>query len=136
MPQDFVMVLRLLLAATLGGIIGAQREWSGKPSGLRTLALMSMGAALFSIVSTIGFPGGDPARIAAQIVTGVGFLGAGAILHRHGGVEGLTSAASIWVTAGIGIAVGVGLYIIASAVTIFALAILFFPHITQGNKTK
>jgi putative Mg2+ transporter-C (MgtC) family protein len=136
MPQDVEMILRLLLAATLGAIVGAQREWSGKQAGVRTLALLSLGAAGFSIVSSLGFTGGDPARIAAGIVTGIGFLGAGAILHRQGGVEGLTTAASIWAVAGIGLLVGTGLYLIAVAVTAIALVILFSPHIPPSKNAK
>jgi len=136
MPEQLEMVLRILLAAGLGAVIGAQREWSGKPAGIRTLPLISMGAALFAVVSGIGFTGGDPARIAAGVVTGVGFLGAGAILHRHGGVEGLTTAASIWGVAGIGLAAGTGLYLISVVATIIALAILFIPHISPPNNKK
>jgi len=130
MPQELEMVLRLLLAAILGGVIGAQREWEGKPTGLRTLALISMGSALFAVVSGLSFAGGDPSRIAAGIVTGVGFLGAGAILHRHGGIEGLTSAAASWVSAGVGLAAGAGLYLISAVSTIVTLIILFIPRIT------
>ncbi len=133
MPQQLEMVLRLLLAAVLGAAIGAQREWKGKPAGLRTLALMSLGAALFGVISEIAFQGPDP-RIAAGVVTGVGFLGAGAILHRHGGVEGLTTAAAIWASTGVGLAAGSGLYIIAVAVTVIALLVLFFPHIPQQKE--
>ncbi len=129
MPQELLMVLRLLLAAVLGGAIGAQREFWGKPAGFRTLALLSMGSALFAIVSAMGFTGGDPARIAAGIVTGVGFLGAGAILHRHGGVEGLTTAAAIWVSAGVGLAAGIGLILIATVTTLVTVVFLFVPHI-------
>jgi len=134
MSQDWVMILRLLLSAVLGGLIGAQREWSGKPAGMRTLALISMGSALFAIVSGLGFTGGDPSRIAAGIVTGIGFLGAGAILHRHGGVEGLTTAAAIWVSAGAGLATGVGLYWLALTTTVISLALLFAPHIPPHKK--
>jgi putative Mg2+ transporter-C (MgtC) family protein len=136
MPQELEMILRLLLAAVLGGIIGAQREWSRKPAGVRTLALISIGSALFSIVSEMGFVGGDPSRIAAGIVTGIGFLGAGAILHRQGGVEGLTTAAAIWSTAGIGLATGAGLYWIAVAVTAIVIAILFIPHLPESKNGK
>jgi putative Mg2+ transporter-C (MgtC) family protein len=131
MPVQLEMVLRLLLAAFLGGAIRAQREWTGKPAGLRTLALLSMGSALFAVVSILAFPGADPARIAAGVVTGIGFLGAGAILHRHGGVEGLTTAAAIWVAAGVGIAAGAGLYLIAVVVTGIVLLVLFIPHIPR-----
>ena len=123
------MVLRLLLAAGLGGIIGAQREWKGKPAGVRTLSVISLGAALFAVVSELGFLGGDPSRVAAGVVTGIGFLGAGAILHRGGGVEGLTTASAIWVVAGIGMAAGAGLYWIAVIVALVVLLLLLIPHI-------
>ena len=128
MPQQLEMVLRLLLAAALGAIIGFQRERASKPAGARTLGLVGVGSGLFGVISMLGFAGGNPSMIAAGVVTGVGFLGAGAILHRHGGIEGLTTAATIWVTAGIGLAAGAGLYIIAPAVTAMALIILILPH--------
>lgn len=136
MSQEVEMILRILLATGLGLIIGFQREREGKPAGVRTLALISTGSALFAIVSGIGFTGGDPARVAAGVVTGVGFLGAGAILHRHGGVEGLTTAASIWAVAGIGLAAGAGLYLISVVVTAIALVILFIPHLPPPKNNK
>ncbi|HXX59306.1 MAG TPA: MgtC/SapB family protein [Dehalococcoidales bacterium] len=136
MPTQLEMVLRLLLAAVLGGAIGAQREWEGKQAGLRTLSLLGMGSALFAIISAIAFPGGVPTQIASGVVTGIGFLGAGAILHRHGGVEGLTTAAAIWVTAGVGLAAGAGMYLISVAVTVIVLVLLFVPHIPPRNGTR
>ena len=120
--------LCLLLAAVLGSIIGYQRETHGKPAGVRTLGLIGVGSGLFGVTSMLGFPGSNPSVIAAGVVTGVGFLGAGAILHRQGGVEGLTTAATIWVTAGVGLAAGAGLYILAPAVTAMSVIILFLPH--------
>ena len=129
MPQTIELVLRLLLAAVMGAAIGAQREWSGKPAGLRTLALISLGAALFAVISQYGFTGGNPSMIAAQVVSGVGFLGAGAILHNQNTVEGLTTAATVWVAAGIGLAVGSGFYLLSITVTVIGLIILFIPHI-------
>ena len=124
------MVLRLLLAAALGAIIGYQRERAGKPAGLRTHILICVGAALFTIASAYGFGvGADPGRVAAGIVAGIGFLGAGAIFHRQGGiVEGLTTAATIWAVAAIGLAAGAGLYIIAAVTTAVVLIVLFLPH--------
>jgi len=123
------MVLRLLLAAALGAIIGYQRERAGKPAGLRTNVIICVGAALFSIAGILGFAGSDPARIAAGIVTGIGFLGAGAILHREGGiVAGLTTAATIWSVAAIGLAAGSGLYLIATVAAAIILIVLFLPH--------
>jgi putative Mg2+ transporter-C (MgtC) family protein len=91
---------------------------------------------MFSIISEMGFIGGDPSRIASGIVTGIGFLGAGAILHRHGGVEGLTTATAIWASAGIGLAVGAGLYLIAVVATVITLVILFIPHLPEPKNGK
>jgi putative Mg2+ transporter-C (MgtC) family protein len=136
MPPNSELVLRILLAAVAGAVIGAQREVNGKAAGLRTLALISLGAALFGIVSDYGFTGGNPSMVAAGVVTGVGFLGAGAILHHESGVEGLTTAATTWVAAGIGLAAGAGFYWITIIVTIIVLAILFIPHIEPNNKEK
>jgi putative Mg2+ transporter-C (MgtC) family protein len=130
MWTEIEMVLRLLLALVLGGIIGYQRERSGKEAGLRTHILICSGAALFTIVSIYGFPGSE-GRIAAGIVTGIGFIGAGVILHRTGGeVVGLTTAATIWAVAAIGLAAGAGMYIISAAATALTLAVLFIPHLS------
>jgi putative Mg2+ transporter-C (MgtC) family protein len=131
MVPQWELVLRLLLAAVLGGIIGFQREMYGKPAGLRTLALIGVGAGMFGVISLNGFLGNNADVIAAGVVTGVGFLGAGAILHRHGGVEGLTTAATIWVAAGVGLASAAGLYILAPAVTAMAFIILMLPQKNQ-----
>jgi putative Mg2+ transporter-C (MgtC) family protein len=130
MPDELEMALRLVLAAALGAIIGYQRERAGKPAGLRTHMLISIGSALFTVASASGFTGAvDPTRIAAGIVTGIGFLGAGAILHREGGiVAGLTTAATIWVSAAIGLAAGAGLYLISAVTTGLVLIVLFLPH--------
>lgn len=130
MPIELEMVLRLLLAAVLGAVIGYQRERAAKPAGLRTHILVSVGAALFTIASILGF--GDPsaqARIAAGIVAGIGFIGAGAIIRGgEGAVGGLTTAATIWSVAGIGLAAGAGLYIISTAAAVIILVVLFLPH--------
>ncbi len=132
MPAELEMVLRLLLAAVLGAIIGYQRERVGKPAGLRTHMLICVGAALFTITGIFGFIGADPARVAAGIVTGIGFLGAGAILHRRGEiVAGLTTAATIWVAAAIGMSAGAGLYLVATVGTAVMLVILLLPHPIQ-----
>lgn len=130
MNTEIEMGLRLVLAAVLGGIIGFQRERSGKEAGLRTHILICAGAALLTIVSIYGFPGSDPARIAAGIVTGIGFIGAGVILHRSGGeTVGLTTAATIWAVSGIGLAAGAGMYIISVVATVLFLLVLFIPHV-------
>jgi len=130
MPIALEMVLRLLLAAALGAVIGYQRERAGKQAGMRTYVLISTGAALVSLVSIYGFgAASDPSRVAAGVVVGVGFLGAGVILHRQGGiVEGLTTAATIWVMAGIGLAAGTGLYLIAAVAAAIVLGVLIMPR--------
>lgn len=133
---DAQMFLRLLLAVVLGALVGYERERAGKPAGVRTHGMVSLGAALFAVVSLHGFGGtGDPARVAAQIVTGIGFLGAGAILHQRGNVHGLTTAASLWVTAAIGLAVGVGMVFmsVGTAALVFLL-LRFGPR--PGLKTS
>ena len=126
MSDELTMVARLLLAAALGAIIGFQREKAHKPAGLRTHTLIAMGAAMFTLVSTFGFFGADPSRIAAGVVTGIGFLGAGAIIHRTRVVEGLTTAASIWAVAAIGLAAGAGFYILAPVATVIVFLVLYF----------
>ncbi len=116
---------RMFLAAALGAVVGLERELRQKEAGLRTNILITMGSALFTIMSIeISGPGGDPARIAAQIVTGIGFLGGGAILHTKGTVHGLTTAATIWMNAAIGVAAGAGRYRLAIVATTVTLATL------------
>jgi len=121
-------ILRLALAAALGGAIGLEREYHHKPAGLRTNMLIALGSALFSILSVqLGAAAGSPDRIAAQVVTGIGFLGAGAILRSGENIHGLTTAATIWVNAAIGMAAGLGSYVVAAAaaaLTLIVLAIL------------
>ena len=130
------MLLRLAIATVLGALVGYERERSGKPAGVRTHGMVSLGAALFTVVSVQGFGGaGDPARVAAQIVTGIGFLGAGAILHSGAGVQGLTTAASLWVTAAIGTAVGVGMAFMSVATAMLVFILLRFgprPGLTRS----
>ena len=130
MSAELQMVLRLLLATGLGAAIGYQRERYGKPAGLRTHMLICIGAALFTIASIHGFGiGADPARVAAGIVAGIGFLGAGAIIRRGEGIiAGLTAAATIWAVAAVGIAAGAGLYLISGVTTAVILGVLFLPH--------
>lgn len=129
MPSELEMVLRLLLAAALGAAIGYQRERAGKPAGLRTHVLICVGAALFTIASIYGFGvDADPARLAAGIVAGIGFLGAGAIIRNREHVSGLTTAATIWAVAAIGLAAGAGLYIVSVVTTAVVAIVLFLPH--------
>ena len=118
-------MLRLLLAAGLGGLIGIERELRRKPAGLRTNILIALGAALFTIMSIqLGHEAGTSDRIAAQIVTGIGFVGAGAILRSGHNVQGMTTAATIWVNAAIGIAAGAGEYAMAAISTVITLLVL------------
>ena len=129
MGTELEMVLRLLLATALGAVIGYQRERAGKPAGLRTHVLICAGAALFTIASIYGFGApADPARVAAGIVAGIGFLGAGAIMRTREHVAGLTTAATIWIVAAIGLAAGAGLYLVSAVTTAVTLVILFLPH--------
>ena len=124
-------ILRLALSSIFGGIIGYERERKGHPAGLRTHLLVSMGSALIMIISIYGFPekfsGRDPARIAAQVVSGIGFIGAGTIFKEGPTVRGLTTATSLWIAAGVGMSVGAGLYmasLIAVTISIMALSLL------------
>lgn len=124
------MILRLLLATALGAGIGYQRERAGKAAGLRTHILITLGAALFAIVSIFGFSGAvDPSRVAAGVVAGVGFIGAGVIFRGEEGVAGLTTGASIWATAAVGLAAGAGLYLISVIATLVTVGILMIPKI-------
>ena len=124
-PDVFV---RLALATLLGAAIGLERSYRRKPAGLRTNLLITLGSAVFSILSLeLGGAAGSPDRVAAQVVSGVGFLGAGAILRSGANVQGLTTAATIWVNAAIGMAAGVGRYAIAigsASITLVVLALL------------
>jgi putative Mg2+ transporter-C (MgtC) family protein len=117
----------LLLAAVLGGAIGWEREYAGKPAGLRTNILICMAATLLTDLSVLvaaSSPVGDPGRIAAQIVTGVGFLGAGTIIQSRGNVIGLTTAATLWIVAAIGMAIGFGALVEAIGTTLLVLVAL------------
>jgi putative Mg2+ transporter-C (MgtC) family protein len=133
LPAHWVGVIGILSAALCGGLIGMEREMKGKAAGLRTIILIAVGSAVYMIVSLLvagsreaagGIPS-DPGRIAAQVVAGIGFLGAGAILHENGGiVVGLTTAATIWVTAAVGLLVGSGHVAAGIVLTVLILSIL------------
>lgn len=128
MITNFELILRLILSALIGGFIGIEREANNRPAGLRTHILVTLGAALIMLISTHGFNNlgttGDPARLAAQVVSGIGFLGAGTILRTGNSIRGLTTAASIWVCGGIGLAIGGGYYVgglTTAAIVLFSL---------------
>lgn len=128
MISDGEIVLRLILSALAGGIVGLEREANHSSAGLRTHILVTLGSTLIMLISMYGFQGfgannsgGEPARLAAQVVSGIGFLGAGTILRTGNSIRGLTTAASIWVCGGIGLAIGNGFYLGGIATTIIVL---------------
>ena len=125
-------LIRLLIAASLGGLIGFEREKKDRPAGLRTNMLVCLGSCLFTIVSVTGFSV-DPARVAAGIVSGIGFLGAGSIIARGGQILGITTAATLWVVAGIGLVVGIGEYVIAIVSTVLVYLILIVKKPTTDR---
>jgi len=127
--RELDLALRLLMASGVGALIGYEREHAEKPAGFRTLVLVCLGATLFTIASGYGFgPLSDPSRVAAGIVIGIGFLGAGTII-RGEHIVGLTTAAAIWTVAAIGLALGAGLYLVAGVATGIVLFVLRFPGI-------
>ncbi|QUH21214.1 MgtC/SapB family protein [Alkaliphilus sp. B6464] len=128
MISDWEVALRLILSAIAGGVVGLEREANNRPAGLRTHILVTLGSTLIMLISMYGFQGlgannngGEPARLAAQVVSGIGFLGAGTIMRTGGNIKGLTTAASIWVCGGIGLAIGNGYYLGGFATTIIVL---------------
>ena len=128
------LIGRLSIALVLGAAIGFEREMDRQPAGFRTHALVALGAALFTIISAYGFSGPlvDPTRIAAQIVTGIGFLGAGTILHHRGSIRGLTTAASLWSAAAVGMAAGAGMLAIAAVGTALIVIVLSLLEGVEG----
>jgi putative Mg2+ transporter-C (MgtC) family protein len=120
------LALRLTVGLVLGAIVGVERELRSQPAGFRTHSVVALGSAIFTVVSAYAFagPGSDPTRIAAQIVTGIGFIGAGTILQSRGHIRGLTTAASLWAVAAIGMAAGAALYGVAVVATALMLIVL------------
>ncbi|MEK9154498.1 MAG: MgtC/SapB family protein [Patescibacteria group bacterium] len=145
MEQNLWILLQLLIAAFLGSLLGIERAIAGKTAGLRTFALVSLGSALFIIISKIanesylGVTVFDPSRVASQIIVGIGFLGAGLIIFKESKVMGLTTAAGLWVSAGIGMAVGFKLYTIAvfaTLLTLFIFTVLWIFEIKLKKEIK
>lgn len=133
--------LMILLTIVLSGLIGINRERFDHPAGLRTHILVAVGSCVFTILSIYAFVGGDPARVAAQVVSGLGFLGAGAILKRGSDISGMTTAASLWATASIGMAVGSGAWFFAIMITVMLWGILvmvrhFEVHVLETKRPK
>ncbi|MEK6967801.1 MAG: MgtC/SapB family protein [Nanoarchaeota archaeon] len=127
---DVEFIFRIFLAALLGGLIGFDREKHHKPAGLRTHILVAIGAAVFTVISVKAFPD-DPARIAANIVVGIGFLGAGTIWRAQNHVQGLTTAASLWATAGVAFAIALGFYWEGLAVALLVFLVLEFVKVDE-----
>jgi len=124
MNLELELVVRLILGFVLSGIVGLEREVSLKPAGLRTHVLVGLGSTLLTVLSIDAFPGSDPSRVAASIIVGIGFLGAGTILKTEEKVIGLTTAATLWIVASIGVATGAGFYLLAIVTTILAFCVL------------
>jgi putative Mg2+ transporter-C (MgtC) family protein len=123
-------LIKLGMAVLIGGILGAEREFRDKAAGFRTLILITVGSTLFTIFSLTMDPGNTQTRIAANIVTGIGFLGAGAIIREHGRVGGLTTAATIWLSAALGMGIGAGELVFVSAATLAVIIVLLiFPRL-------
>jgi putative Mg2+ transporter-C (MgtC) family protein len=135
--EDIISMVRVTLAFLLGGVVGFEREQSRRPAGLRTHMLVAAGSACFTVASIYGFDElgtvRDPARLAAQIITGIGFLGAGTIFRSGGTVRGLTTASSIWITAAIGIVAGQGMILLASFTTILTW---FALYVVRGAEVR
>ena len=130
------IITKMIVAAILGLAVGLEREWHNKPAGIRTHALVCVGAAIFTVVSIYFTGTEDPSRIASGIVTGIGFLGAGMIFHSKDIVRGLTTAAELWCLAGIGIAVGIGMYMVSFVATVIVLTILVVGRLFEIRVMK
>jgi putative Mg2+ transporter-C (MgtC) family protein len=124
--EELFYLGQLTLALLLGGMLGWQRERWGKTVGPRTYALVTAGSTLFTILSVHAFGASEASRVAAQIIVGIGFIGAGTIIHRDDRIEGMTTAASFWMTAAIGMAIGVKYFILATGTTLLMLLVLSF----------
>ena len=135
MDLNWELSVRLLVAALLGALVGWEREQAQRPAGLRTYMLVSFGSAFFTVLSITAFgPNADPGRLAANIVVGIGFLGAGTIFREGEVVRGLTTAAGLWAVAAIGMAAGVGQYLLAAISTVIVLVILAGVRFLETHK--
>ncbi|QDT41573.1 putative Mg(2+) transport ATPase [Gimesia alba] len=132
---ELMFAVRALVAAVLGGFIGWEREWHGREAGMRTYAAVALGSCVFALVSS-HIPGAEPSRLASNIVTGIGFLGAGIILRDRGRTVGLTTAATIWSTAAVGTAVGFGMYLLATLTSLIIFGVLASHHVRGWKKSS
>ena len=138
---EALMALRVLVAAVLGGCVGWERERHGREAGVRTYGAVALGACVFALISTHITGGNNPHVIAAGVVTGVGFLGAGVIMRDQGSVVGLTTAATLWATASVGLAIGYGMYMLGMLVSIIVFGLLAAHHMPgwihlKGNNRR
>ena len=130
MTIEWDMILRILIAGLLGGLMGFEREMRAKEAGLRTHFIVSLGSALFMLISQYAFSGHfDASRVAAQVVSGIGFIGAGVIIFQKNAVRGVTTAAGLWVAAAVGLACGAGMYSLAGAAALLTIACLELMHL-------
>ena len=138
MAIDWNLILRLFLAGLMGGLIGFEREFRAKEAGIRTHFIVALGSALFMIISQYAFAGRfDASRVAAQVVSGIGFIGAGVIIFQKNVVRGVTTASGLWVAAAIGLACGAGMYpvaVAATVMTVLCLEMMHFFHLRYGEK--
>ena len=133
---ELLMAARAVLAALLGALIGYEREQHGREAGIRTYAAVSLGACVFGLVSSHASMSADPTRIAAQVVTGVGFLGAGVILREQGRITGLTTAGTIWAAASMGLAIAFGMYILGALAALIVLGLLAAHHLPGWSRLQ
>ena len=132
MEFDWDLILRLFMGGMMGGLIGLEREFRAKEAGLRTHFIVALGSALFMMISQFAFSGRfDAARVAAQVVSGIGFIGAGVIIFQKNVVRGVTTAAGLWVAAAIGLACGAGMYWLAGAATLMTVVCLEMMHLVH-----
>lgn len=136
-PVEIQMIFKLVLAVVLGGIIGYEREKHRRPAGFRTHILVSMGAAVFAMISLYAFPSNaDPGRMASYVVVGIGFIGAGTVIQLKNKIVGLTTAASLWLTAAIAIAVATEYYFLGIAATVIGFLVLSIKPLERGIRQK
>lgn len=134
--NEYQMLAQLIISFLLGSIIGYERELKYKPAGLRTHILVCLASTLFTILSINAFPGADKSRVASAILMGIGFIGAGTVIQIKDKIVGLTTAASLWITAAIGMAVGAGLYFLAATTTMLVFFVLRFVKILEYRMRK
>jgi len=133
---ELLFAVRAIIAALLGAFVGWERERHGSHAGIRTYAAVTLGACVFGLISSHVGELADPSRIAAQVVTGIGFLGAGVILREQGRITGLTTAATLWATASVGLGIAFGMYILSVLATFIVLALLAAHHLPWWSRLK